>query len=106
MENKIRILISKVGLDGHDVGAKLVAKALRDAGMEVVYAGLRRGKEANMVELTRKAAQRARNPWQDEEEALQELSRMVSSLEKTDPAAEELEIGEGLDEKRNSPDGP
>ena len=72
----------------------------------LVYAGLRRGKEANMVELTRKAAQRARNPWQDEEEALQELSRMVSSLEKTDPAAEELEIGEGLDEKRNSPDGP
>ena len=42
MENKIRILMSKVGLDGHDVGAKLVAKALRDAGMEVVYAGLRR----------------------------------------------------------------
>ena len=72
----------------------------------LVYAGLRRGKEANMVELTRKAAQRARNPWQDEEEALQELSRMVSSLEKTGPAAEELEIGEGLDEKRSSPDGP
>ncbi len=45
MENKIRILISKVGLDGHDVGAKLVAKALRDAGMEVVYAGLRRTPE-------------------------------------------------------------
>ena len=72
----------------------------------LVYAGLRRGKEANMVELTRKAAQRARNPWQDEEEALQELSRMVSSLKKTGPAAEELEIGEGLDEKRSSPDGP
>ena len=45
MENKIRILMSKVGLDGHDVGAKLVAKALRDAGMEVVYAGLRRTPE-------------------------------------------------------------
>ncbi len=42
MGDKIRILISKVGLDGHDVGAKLVARALRDAGMEVVYAGLRR----------------------------------------------------------------
>ena len=39
MKDKIRVLISKVGLDGHDVGAKLVAKALRDAGMEVVYAG-------------------------------------------------------------------
>ncbi len=45
MEEKIRILISKVGLDGHDVGAKLVARALRDAGMEVVYAGLRRTPE-------------------------------------------------------------
>lgn len=45
MEGKNRILISKVGLDGHDVGAKLVAKALRDAGMEVVYAGLRRTPE-------------------------------------------------------------
>jgi methylmalonyl-CoA mutase C-terminal domain/subunit len=45
MEGKIRILISKVGLDGHDVGAKLVATALRDAGMEVVYAGLRRTPE-------------------------------------------------------------
>jgi methylmalonyl-CoA mutase, C-terminal domain len=45
MKDKIRILISKAGLDGHDVGAKLVAKALRDAGMEVVYAGLRRTPE-------------------------------------------------------------
>src|SRR4030043_507994 len=45
MKEKIRILISKVGLDGHDVGAKLVARALRDAGMEVVYAGLRRTPE-------------------------------------------------------------
>ena len=45
MKDKIRVLVSKVGLDGHDVGAKLVAKALRDAGMEVVYAGLRRTPE-------------------------------------------------------------
>ena len=45
MKDKIRVLISKVGLDGHDVGAKLVAKALRDDGMEVVYAGLRRTPE-------------------------------------------------------------
>ncbi len=45
MQDKIRVLISKVGLDGHDVGAKLVAKALRDAGMEVIYAGLRRTPE-------------------------------------------------------------
>jgi methylmalonyl-CoA mutase C-terminal domain/subunit len=38
---RIRVLIGKVGLDGHDRGAKLVAMALRDAGMEVIYAGLR-----------------------------------------------------------------
>ncbi len=39
---KIRILVAKVGLDGHDKGANLVSLALRDAGMEVVYTGLRR----------------------------------------------------------------
>lgn len=40
-ERKIRVLIAKPGLDGHDRGAKVVARALRDAGMEVVYTGLR-----------------------------------------------------------------
>ncbi|MBW1774502.1 MAG: cobalamin B12-binding domain-containing protein [Deltaproteobacteria bacterium] len=40
-KRKIRVLIAKVGLDGHDRGAKLVARALKDAGMEVVYTGLR-----------------------------------------------------------------
>lgn len=40
MEKKIRILIAKPGLDGHDRGAKVVAQALRDAGMEVIYTGL------------------------------------------------------------------
>jgi methylmalonyl-CoA mutase C-terminal domain/subunit len=42
----IRVLIAKVGLDGHDRGAKVVAAALRDAGMEVVYTGLRKTPEA------------------------------------------------------------
>ena len=41
MEEKIRVLIAKPGLDGHDRGAKLVARVLRDAGMEVIYSGLR-----------------------------------------------------------------
>ena len=41
MDNKIRVLIAKPGLDGHDRGAKVVARALRDAGMEVIYTGLR-----------------------------------------------------------------
>lgn len=42
----IRALIAKPGLDGHDVGAKVVARALRDAGMEVIYTGLRKSPEA------------------------------------------------------------
>ena len=41
MERKIRVLIAKPGLDGHDRGAKVVARALRDSGMEVIYTGLR-----------------------------------------------------------------
>jgi len=40
-ERKIRVLIAKPGLDGHDRGAKVIARALRDAGMEVIYTGLR-----------------------------------------------------------------
>jgi len=45
MEQKIRVLIAKAGLDGHDRGAKVVAAALRDAGMEVIYTGLRKTPE-------------------------------------------------------------
>lgn len=41
MQNPIRVLIAKPGLDGHDRGAKVIARALRDAGMEVIYTGLR-----------------------------------------------------------------
>jgi len=44
-ERRGRVLIAKVGLDGHDVGARLVARALLDAGMEVIYTGLRRTPE-------------------------------------------------------------
>jgi methylmalonyl-CoA mutase, C-terminal domain len=39
-ENKIRVVVAKPGLDGHDRGAKIIARALRDAGMEVIYTGL------------------------------------------------------------------
>ncbi len=42
MERKIRVLIAKPGLDGHDRGAKVIARALRDAGFEVIYTGIRR----------------------------------------------------------------
>ena len=45
MERKTRVLIAKAGLDGHDRGAKVVAAALRDAGMEVIYTGLRKTPE-------------------------------------------------------------
>ena len=44
-ERRIRVLIAKPGLDGHDRGAKVVARALRDAGMEVIYTGLRQTPE-------------------------------------------------------------
>lgn len=44
-ENTIRVLIAKPGLDGHDRGAKIIARALRDAGMEVIYTGLRQTPE-------------------------------------------------------------
>jgi methylmalonyl-CoA mutase C-terminal domain/subunit len=44
-EPKIRVLIAKPGLDGHDRGAKVVARALRDAGMEVIYTGIRQTPE-------------------------------------------------------------
>lgn len=45
MDRKIRVLVAKPGLDGHDRGAKVIARALRDAGMEVVYTGLRQTPE-------------------------------------------------------------
>ena len=45
MDPKIRVLVAKPGLDGHDRGAKVIARALRDAGMEVIYTGLRQTPE-------------------------------------------------------------
>ena len=45
MQHPIRVLVAKPGLDGHDRGAKIIARALRDAGMEVIYTGLRQTPE-------------------------------------------------------------
>ena len=45
MEKKIRVLVAKPGLDGHDRGAKIIARSLRDDGMEVIYTGLRQTPE-------------------------------------------------------------
>ncbi len=46
MEKRIRVVVAKPGLDGHDRGAKVLARALRDAGMEVIYTGLRQTPDA------------------------------------------------------------
>jgi len=51
----------------------------------MLYAALRRGDEANLVELTRRAFRNARNPWKEEDEALQELARLVKRLEEEKP---------------------
>ncbi|MGI6628677.1 MAG: cobalamin B12-binding domain-containing protein [Bacillota bacterium] len=53
MDRKIRVLVGKPGLDGHDRGAKVIARAFRDAGMEVIYSGLHRTPE----ELARMAVE-------------------------------------------------
>ena len=45
-QKRIRVLVAKPGLDGHDRGAKVIARALRDAGMEVIYTGIRQTPEA------------------------------------------------------------
>jgi hypothetical protein len=59
MNKRLRILIAKPGLDGHDRGAKVIARALRDAGMEVIYAGLRQTPEM-IVEAARRHHPRRR----------------------------------------------
>jgi methylmalonyl-CoA mutase C-terminal domain/subunit len=48
VDRKIRVLVAKPGLDGHDRGAKVIARALRDAGMEVIYTGQRQTPEMNV----------------------------------------------------------
>ena len=95
MVQKIRILLAKPGLDGHDRGVKVVARALRDAGMEVIYTGLHK------------------SPEQIVEAALQEdvdviglsslsgahmalFSRVMELLEQNDMVADTLVIGGGI----------
>ena len=57
----IRVVIAKPGLDGHDRGAKVVARALRDAGMEVIYTGLHQTPEQSVETTIRRGA--IRPPW-------------------------------------------
>ena len=54
-----------------------------------LYVTLRRGNEAGQIELFRRAAQRAREPWKEEDDALQELSRRVAGLKRAEPEADE-----------------
>ena len=85
-DRKIRVLVAKPGLDGHDRGAKVVARALRDAGMEVIYTGIRQ------------------TPEMIAEAALQEdvdvvgLSILSGAHMALCPRVVELLHGEGLDE--------
>ena len=55
MDLPIRVLVAKPGLDGHDRGAKVIARALRDAGMEVVYTGLRQTPEMIVIEVMKES---------------------------------------------------
>lgn len=57
METKIRVVVAKPGLDGHDRGAKVVVRALRDAGMEVIYTGLRQTPEQIVAAVVEEDAQ-------------------------------------------------
>ena len=54
-DNKIRVLIAKPGLDGHDKGAKIVARGLKDAGMEVIYTGIRQTQAPSSRPLFKRA---------------------------------------------------
>lgn len=86
MEKRIRVLVAKPGLDGHDRGAKVVARALRDAGFEVIYTGLRQ------------------TPEQIAEAALQEdvnvvaLSLLSGAHPHLFPRVVELVKGKGMDD--------
>jgi len=65
-----------------------------------LYVALRRGGEASLVELTRRAVHRLRDPWKDEDEALQELSKLVSNFkEETPKKSEEDTSGDRLDQQ-------
>ena len=68
IERKIRVVVAKPGLDGHDRGAKIIDRALQDAGMEVIYTGLHRTPE-----------QIAETVIQEDADAVQELRRNPSS---------------------------
>jgi methylmalonyl-CoA mutase cobalamin-binding domain/chain len=57
--SKIRVVVAKPGLDGHDRGAKIIARALRDAGMEVIYTGLHQTPERSLRPSSRRTPTRS-----------------------------------------------
>ena len=62
-EKRIRVIVAKPGLDGHDRGAKVVARALRDAGFEVIYTGLRQTPEQSQKQLFLKTLMQLHYPF-------------------------------------------
>ena len=64
----------------------------------MIYLSARRGNEVTTIDLMRKAARRARNPWQDEDESLQELSKLVSSLKSANEKSESVEEPNNTDD--------
>jgi hypothetical protein len=87
-------------MDSNRIFLVIVLTAVIVIGINgLLYVAFRRGNEANMIDLTRKALQKTRNPWQEEDEALQELSRLVADLkakEKTTHPESIAENGQGL----------
>jgi methylmalonyl-CoA mutase C-terminal domain/subunit len=95
MVQKIRILLAKPGLDGHDRGVKVVARALRDAGMEVIYTGLHKSPE-KIVEaaLQEDVDVIGLSSLSGAHMAL--FSRVMELLEQNDMVADTLVIGGGI----------
>jgi hypothetical protein len=89
--------MTDLAMDTDRVLLVIVLTALIVIGVNgILYVALRRGNEANLVDLTRKSLQNVRNPWQAEDQALEELSRLVANLnspESTNSTDERVENG-------------
>ncbi len=86
-DNKKRVLMAKIGLDGHDRGAKVVARALRDAGIEVIYTGIRQKVEDIIAELHEYQCEvQVHDPLAEPEEALAEYGVELLAWEALKPA--------------------
>jgi methylmalonyl-CoA mutase C-terminal domain/subunit len=87
MEQKVRILIAKPGLDGHDRGAKVVSRALRDAGFEVIYTGCHQTPE----QIVRAAIEKTSRAWTSLRRPSVSFSKVVELLRSRRPTISFLE---------------